>query len=167
MENLHLGRKDHIERLQQRRVQSISEASSRRLKNQALAPSFRTRAPRQTPTSTSSVPSQPSTASHHSSMASQQTSMVTQLLSTESEKVATTPLQMSYVPQQMSAYPCWMPSVSQPLSLAPAVSSAHQIHTHPASAVSAVFTVPHQWEQSHPLQRLYLQSKHNCQQFRR
>ena len=120
--------------------------------------SFRTRAPRQTPTSTSSVPSQPSTASHHSSMASQQTPMVTQQtsmasqqtpmvtqqLSTEPEKVATTPLQMSYVPQQMSAYPCWMPSVSQPLSLAPAVSSAHQIHTHPASAVSAVFTVPHQ-----------------------
>ena len=68
----------------------------------------------------------------------------TQQLSTEPERVATTPLQMSYVPQQMSAYPCWMPSVSQPLSLAPAVSSAHQIHTHPASAVSAVFTVPHQ-----------------------
>ena len=77
-------------------------------------------------------------------MASQQTSMATQQLSTEPEQVATTPLQMSYVPQQMSAYPCWMPSVSQPLSLAQAVSSAHQMHTHPASAVSAVFTVPHQ-----------------------
>jgi len=76
VENLqHLERKDHIERLQQRRVQSISEASSRRLKNQALAPSFRTRAPRQTPTSTSSAPSLPSTASHLSSRASQQTSI--------------------------------------------------------------------------------------------
>ena len=30
------GRKDHIKRLQQRRVQSISETSSHRLKNQAL-----------------------------------------------------------------------------------------------------------------------------------
>ena len=71
--------------------------------------------------------------------------MVTQQLSTEPAKqVVTIPLQMSYLPQQMSAYRCWMPSVSHPLSLAPAVSSAHKMHTHPASAVTAVFTVPHQ-----------------------
>ena len=70
--------------------------------------------------------------------------MVTQQLSTEPEQVATIPLQMSYVPQQISAYPCWMPSVSQPLSLAPAV--PYQMHTHPhqASTVLAVSTVPHQ-----------------------
>ena len=107
--------------------------------------SFKTRAPRQTSTSTSSAPSLPSTASHLSSRASQLTNiyMVTQQLSTESKQVATIPLQMFYLPQQMSAYRCWMPSVSHPLSLAPAVSSAHKMHTHPASAVTAVFTVPH------------------------
>ena len=51
---------------------------------------------------------------------------------------------MSYVSQHMSAYHCWMPTVSQPLSLAPAVSSAHLMHTHPASAVWTVSTVPSQ-----------------------
>ena len=83
--------------------------------SQAEESSFKTRAPRQTSTSTSAAPPQRSTASHQSSRASQQTSMVTQQLSTEPEQVATIPLQMSYVPQQISAYPCWMPSVSQPL----------------------------------------------------
>ena len=107
--------------------------------------SFKTRAPRQTSTSTSAALPQPSTASHQSSRASQPTSVVNQQLSTEPEQVATIPLQMSYVPQQISAYPCWMPSVSQPL--APAVSSMpYQMHTHPhhVATVSAVSTVPNQ-----------------------
>ena len=63
--------------------------------SQAEESSFRTRALRQTPTSTSSIPSQPSKASHHSSMASQQTPMVNQQTSMASQQTPMVTQQLS------------------------------------------------------------------------
>ena len=62
--------------------------------SQAEESSFRTRALRQTPTS-SSIPSQPSKASHHSSMASQQTPMVNQQTSMASQQTPMVTQQLS------------------------------------------------------------------------
>ena len=112
---LHLGRKDRIERLQCTKY--IRDILSR-----AEESSFRTCAPRQTPTSTSSAPSQPSTVSHQSSLASQQTSMIAN--STVVYKTCTGsyhPFADVLCPTTDVRMPFLDASFSQPLSLAQTV----------------------------------------------